>query len=362
MQDELEKYRKIISSCDQEIVKLLHQRAEAAIEIGRHKQAQGAPFYDASRQKEVLRAVLESGASGPFPQEGLREVFSEIMSACLAMERPTRIGYLGPPGTYSHQAAKAEFGSKPDLKPYPNFSDIFDAVDRQWVDYGIVPIENSTNGIVHYVLDLFLEHELTICGEIIIPVHHCLISNTSLDKIKRIYSHAQGLQQCQLWLRRNLPGAERIEVSSTTAGVTRANEEENAAAIGSELAAEIYSMDILVNKIEDMKKNFTRFLTIAKEPAKPSEHDKTSLMFSVHDKPGALVETLKYFSDGGINLTKIENRPSKRRLWDYVFFVDLIGHHQEPNIAKVMAKLQSECTFFKLLGSYPRDIDQNGNA
>jgi len=356
MQEELQEYRAEIDTCDREIVRLLHRRAEAAKAIGQHKQAKGQPYYDAARQKEVLRRVVESGAGGAFPADGLRAVFSQVMSVCLNMERPIRVGYLGPAGTFSHMAATAEFGSTPDLKPYPNFSDIFDAVERGWVDYGVVPIENSTNGMVHYVLDLLATHELFINTEILLGVHHCLLSRAELDAVKRVYSHPQGLQQCQFWLRRNLPQAEQVEVSSTVAGVKRAMEEPGSAAIGSAMAAELNGMNILAANIEDMKDNYTRFLTVAKHEASTGPHHKTSVIFSVADRPGTLVETLQLFSHADINLTKIESRPSRRRAWDYVFFVDMLGGRHEAKVAEAIEKLRADCTFFKFLGSYPRDL------
>lgn len=354
--DPLAEYRREIDECDREIVRLLHRRAAAAIGIGRHKQANGQPFYDASRQKEVLRRVVEHASGGAFPAEGLRNVFSEIMSSCLNLERPIRVGYLGPAGTFSHMAAITEFGSTPELKPYPNFSDIFDAVERDWIDYGVVPVENSTNGMVHYVLDLLMNHDLIINTEILMGIHHCLLSRAAMKDIARIYSHQQGLQQCQIWLRRNLPGVDHVEVGSTAMGVQRALDDPQGAAIGSALAARLHDINILAANIEDMKDNFTRFLTLARRESAPSPHDKTSIIFSVADRPGALFEMLRHFNDSGVNLTKIESRPSRRRAWDYVFFVDMIGGHQEPHIHTVMDRIKAGSSFFKFLGSYPRDL------
>jgi chorismate mutase/prephenate dehydratase len=374
--DVLDACRRTINECDREIVRLLHRRAAAALEIGRHKQASGLPFYDAARQKRVLIQAVEAAAreleaegreagAGPasavaasaFPPEGLRRVFQEIMSVCLNMERPTRVGFLGPRGTYTHLAARVEFGSSPEFRPCSTIDDLFGAVDRDWVDYSVVPIENSTGGMVHRTLDMFIESSaaLQICSEILIGIHHCLIAAGGRDTIRRIYSHPQGFEQCRVWLRQNLPGADLIEVASTAQGVERAREDDGGAAIASMLAAEEFEMNILEENIEDLKENYTRFLVIGKHTARPSGQDRTSILFTVSDRPGALHRVLADFAEARVNLTKIENRPSRRRVWDYVFFADLEGHIEEPGVAGVLGKLEKDSAFFRALGSYPVD-------
>jgi chorismate mutase/prephenate dehydratase len=349
---EIEQWRREINDCDRQISQLLHRRAEAAREIGLHKRATGQPFYDASRQKQVLERVVGEAGAGAFPPEGLRSVFAEIMSVCLNMERPTRIGYLGPPGTFSHAAARAEFGSLPELRDFPTIRDIFSAVDKGWVDYGVVPVENSAGGMVHDTLDMFLESSALICGEILLRVSHFLLSKGKREGLKRVYSHPQGFAQCRLWLRQNLPKVDLVETASTAQGVERALEDPESAAIASALAARIHSIDILEANIEDKRDNHTRFLVLGTHPGKPAPNARTSMMFGLPDRPGALYHILGLFSEAKINLTKIESRPSRLKAWDYVFFADLEGHADDPAIAGAIAHLKETCPFFKLLGSY----------
>ena len=348
--------RKRIDAVDAKLVALMDERARLAREIGEFKMQKGLSFFDPSRQKTVIQKALERSA-GDFPQAGFKTVFAEIMSHCLALERPIRVGYLGPEATFSHMAARKEFGSAHDFQPLTSVADVFTAVQNDWVDYGIAPIENSTGGIVYNTLDLFAEFDLKVCSEIMMPIHVHLLGHGPLRKIKRIYSHPQPFLQCEMWLRENLPDVERAEVVSTTHGVQLAKGERYGAAIAGELAAELYGLPILSRGIEDSKDNTTRFLVLSHADGKRTGRDKTSLMFSASDKPGALFRLLKPFADRNINLTQIESRPTRKKAWEYLFFVDLLGHRNDKPVAEALASLADECKFLRILGSYPRCLD-----
>lgn len=348
--------RSKIDELDRRIVELLDQRAECARDIGRAKLSEGhQKFFDASRQKKVIEKVL-ANSSGAFPGEALRQVYVEIMSASLLVEKAPTVGYLGPEATFSHQAAIEEFGSSVAYQAYNSINDIFIGVDRDWVDYGIVPIENSTGGVIHTTLDNFLDTEVQICSEVYLTIHQNLLSKNPLSQIKTIYSKAEPFQQCQIWLKENLPGVQLIEVGSTGKGVELARDRNYAAAIGSELAARTYNVPVLAPNIEDMKDNTTRFLVIGKQSSSPTGSDKTSVMLSIKDKPGALFELLRPFADRGINLTKIESRPTRRKAWEYVFFMDLIGHIQDAKITESLDALKDHVAQIRVMGSYPQDV------
>ncbi len=352
----IEEIRQQIDALDRKIVELLDQRAQLAREIGKAKLHEGKQrFFDASRQKRVLENAI-AASKNDFPQDALRKVFVEIMSGCLAAEKPPTVGYLGPEATYSHLAALTEFGNSVAYKPFATVEDIFYAVDRDQVDYGVVPVENSTGGVIHTTLDLFLDYELLICSEIYLHIHHNLISRNPLERIKTIYSKAEPFQQCSIWLRANLPGVQLIEVNSTVKGVELAKDPDYAAAIGSEIAARLYNVPIVAANIEDMKDNMTRFLVIGKQESAPTGRDKTSLMFSIKDRPGALFDLLHPFKVRNINLSTIESRPSRRKAWDYIFFVDLEGHVQDPPVREALNELKGLATFLRVMGSYPRDV------
>jgi chorismate mutase/prephenate dehydratase len=350
----LEKLRKHIDQIDKQLVELLDHRAKLARKIGILKRARKLEFFDPSRQKTILRKI-RSFSNGSFPDAGLKTIFTEIMSTCLAMEQPLKIGYFGAEGTFTHMAAVAEFGSAAQFISYKTIHDIFLAADKEWIDYGIVPIENSTGGIVHHTLDMFLEYDLKICSEVILYIRQNLLSRCPLSKIRTIYSNPQPFAQCDTWLRENLPNAELKEVPTTVEGVRLAKRTTNAAAIASELASRLYGLKIVARGIEDTKDNFTRFVVLAKKMSPPSGDDKTSLMCSVKDRPGALFRLLKPFADAHINLTKIESHPSKRKAWEYVFFIDLIGYIEDPGVRKAIDKIQEHCILIKILGSYPAE-------
>jgi chorismate mutase/prephenate dehydratase len=352
----LQDLRGRIDHIDRQIVGLLDRRAQLARQIGKKKSKRQLEFFDAARQKIIVNKVFKM-SQGHFPKEGLAHVFTEIMSACLAMEQPLRVGYFGQRATFTHLAAISEFGSSVDFVSYNTISDIFLAVDSDWINYGVVPIENSTGGIVHHTLDMFLEYDLRITSEIVMAIHQNLLSRYRLDQISKVFSSPQPFAQCQIWLKENLPTATLKEVGTTVEGVQLALKTRGGAAIASELAAKIYKLKIVARAIEDVKDNCTRFLVIGKQSSEPTGSDKTSLMFSIKDRPGALFDLLKPFAKRNINLTKIESRPTKRKAWEYVFFVDLMGHVQDSPVTEAIKELEDHCLFIKILGSYPRDVN-----
>lgn len=358
----LEDYRKQIDRIDKELVSLLDERAEVAKAIGLLKEQEGRKaFYDASRQKLVIKNAIEA-SKGSFPAEAIRHVFVEIMSASLALERAPTVGFLGPEATFSHEAALLEFGNSISHRPFNSVYDIFFAVDRDWIDYGIIPIENSTGGVIHIHLDMFLSFNVLICSEINLAIHQNLISRNPLDKIRVIYSKTEPFQQCQMWLKENLPNVQLIEVGTTTKGVEMAKDRDYAAAIGSVLAARKYDIPVVAPNIEDLKDNTTRFVVIGKQYSQPTGNDKTSLMVSIKDEPGALHDLLRPFHERRINLTKIESRPTRVRAWELVFFIDLLGHQEDPLVAECLEIIRKNSVNVKIMGSYPRDIEVHDNA
>ncbi len=351
-QGELDDLRAEIDRLDSEIVRLLNARAEAARKIGRLKAGTGQKPYVAAREVGVYRRVIGE-SKGPLPEEALKAIYREIMSACIALERPTRVSYFGAPGSFTHLAAKTKFGSQVEYLPCRDLRDVFLAVSRSHVDYGVIPIENSTEGGVNQAMDIFTDTNLKIAAEIYLPVHHHLLSNCRMDEVKVVFSHPHAFAQCRNWLTANLPDAERREVGSTSLGAKMAAQTSNAAAIAGEMAAAIYELQILYRNIEDNPENFTRFVVLAEKFGPPSGRDKTSLLFWIKDAPGALVAMLEPFRRFGINLTRIESRPSKRKPWEYYFFVDLEGHVEDPPVAQALAELESLSKHIEILGSYP---------
>ncbi|MBN1866640.1 prephenate dehydratase [Candidatus Sumerlaeota bacterium] len=350
----IETLRKRIDKYDREIIGLLNKRAEAAVAIGKVKARAGRAYFDAGRQKMILDRLCKMN-EGVFPNSGLRHVYTEIMSACLNLESQLTIGFLGPEATFSHVAAMELFGTSGECIPYKTVDDVFMACEKEWTHYGVVPIENSAGGVVHRTLDRFVDTNLIICGEITLSIHQVLMANCPLPEVKRVYSHAQAFLQCRSWLKENLPSVDLREVDSTSEGAKMAARYKHCAAIANEMAARLYDLKVLVRGVEDIKDNFTRFWVIGRSPAAATGDDKTSIMFSVKDRPGALYDLLKPFHDKKINLTKIESRPTKRRAWEYVFFVDLLGHVENKTISRVIHDVQDHCEFLKVMGSYPRN-------
>jgi chorismate mutase/prephenate dehydratase len=346
--------RQEIDAIDDGILELLNRRAALVIEVGRLKSAKKDSFHVPSREREIYDRLTASNR-GPFPNEGLRSVFREIISASLALEAPMKVAFFGPKATFTHQAAMQQFGLSAELVPQKSIPAVFEEVEKGRALYGVVPVENSTEGMVSHTLDMFMESELKVNAEVLLEIHHYLLSRTGrFDDIKKVYSHLQPIAQCRNWLAENLPNVPVVDVASTAVAAQIVNEDYTAAAIASELAASMYDLKIVRERIEDQVNNFTRFLVIGKKLADSSGADKTSLMFSVKDEVGILYRMLEPFANRGINLSKIESRPLKKKAWEYIFFLDLMGHINDPVIAEAVQELKHCCQFVKVLGSYPR--------
>ena len=353
---ELAKIRDRIDALDADIQVLINERAKCAQDVAEVKNRAGdsdANFYRPEREAQVLRNVIERN-SGPLSGEEMARLFREIMSACLALEQPMRIAFLGPEGTFTHDAALKHFGHSVTTAPHGAIDEVFRDVEAGLAHYGVVPVENSTEGVVNHTLDMFMNSPLKICGEVELRIHHCLLSKENdLSEVKRLYAHQQALAQCREWLDEHLKGVPRIAVSSNAKAARIASEEEGAAAIASNTAAEIYGLGLLEANIEDEPDNTTRFLIISQESPLPSGKDKTSMLLSTANRPGGLVDLLKPVSDSGISMTRIESRPSRRGMWEYVFFIDIEGHKDDPRVAKALKALEERAAMLKVLGSYP---------
>ncbi len=358
-EEKLSIIRQKIDSLDIQIQELINQRAACADEVARIKESEGverAIFYRPEREAQVLRMV-KARNKGPLAAEEMARLFREIMSACLAHELPMHIGFLGPEGTYTHAAVLKHFGHSVKSKPLSTIDEVFREVEAGAVNYGVVPVENSTEGVVNHTLDSFMNSSLSVCGEVELRIHHCLLSVAEERKdIKRIYSHQQSLAQCREWLDANLYYAERIAVNSNAEAARLAAEDDEAAAIASSTAAEIYHLNILANNIEDHPDNTTRFLIIGNRPVPASGEDKTSLLVSTANKVGSLHGLLSPFARHGVSMTRIESRPSKRAVWEYVFFIDVNGHADDPDVAMALSELDNEAAMMRLLGSYPKAV------
>lgn len=357
-EDKLEAVRQRIDELDTQLQTLINERASLAQEVARIKLEAGgeAQFYRPEREAQVLRKVRERN-EGPLDAEEMARLFREVMSACLALEQPMKIAFLGPEGTYTQAAALKHFGHSVATVPMAGVDEVFREVEAGAADYGVVPVENSTEGVVSHTLDRFLVSPLHVCGEVELRIHHQLLSKEeALSRITRVYSHQQSLGQCREWLDANLPTVERIELSSNAEAARRAAKEAGTAAIASEAAAEIYGLTVLAANIEDEPDNTTRFLVIGKNGTPPSGEDKTTLLISTRNEPGALFRLLEPFARNDISMSRIESRPSRRAMWDYVFFVDINGHAEEPHVAQALKELEKETTLLKILGSYPRAV------
>ena len=353
---ELKGLRKAIDSIDSRILKLLNERADATLKIGKIKSRSNQSVYVPNRESEVYKRLAENN-KGPLSNAAVQAIYREVMSSSLNLEKPLTIAYLGPEFTFTHLASMNKFGSLVDYSSCNTITSVFDDVEKGRADYGVVPIENSIEGAVNHTLDMFKDSDLKVCSEVYLEISHNLLSKVSdKKKIKKIYSKAEVFGQCRLWLESNLPGVELVEVSSTARAAEIVAKEKRAACIASEFAANKYGLKILYRSIEDSTHNVTRFLVIGKASAKPTGADKTSIMFSVKDKSGALHDMLVPFKKYKINMTKIESRPSKVRAWEYYFFVDLEGHCTDKKVDSVLKELEKRSSFMKVLGSYPADI------
>ncbi len=350
---ELDELRNNIDRVDREILKLINERYQYVIEVGKWKKNRDHAFYVPEREKSLLEN-LEKVNLGPLKNESLRAIYREIMSGALALENPLKIAYLGPPATFSHIAAIAKFGHSVEYVPRSSIADVFMDVESGRFNYGCVPIENSTEGAVNHTLDMFTDSSAKICSEMNMRIHHNFMSNTEFNKIKRVYSHAQILGQCRRWIQEHIPSAELVEMSSSTKSAELAAREEGSAAIASSLAAEIYKLKIIYENIEDTPDNTTRFLVISRQETKPTGDDKTSICFVIKDRVGVLYDCLLPFKNENITLTMIESRPSKRRNWEYIFFLDFLGHASDEKIRQAIASLDGQVQSLRVLGSYPR--------
>jgi len=356
---DLSELRDQIDSLDQQILQLINQRARCAEQVAKVKRGQGeteVQFFRPEREAQVLQRIKELNP-GPLADEEAARLFREIMSACLALEQPMQIAFLGPSGTFTEEAAFKHFGHSVSVLPAASIADVFDEVVNGQAHYGVVPVENSTEGVVSHTLDQFLLSDLQVCGEVEVRIHHHLASRVDeLENVERVYSHQQSLGQCRLWLDNHLSGIERIPVSSNAEAARRAAEENQAAAICGLQAVQRFGLQALATNIEDRADNTTRFLVIGKQSVAPSGRDKTSMLLSVHNRPGALMQLLKPLADNGISMNKIESRPSQSQRWDYVFFIDIDGHQEDELVAQALSQLQKNAALCRVLGSYPKAV------
>ncbi len=348
----LSEHRKAIDKLDSHIVKLLNERTRHVLAIGEIKIKAGEEIYAPHRERAVLQRIARKN-KGPITNESLRAIYREIMSSALSLEKSLTVAYLGPEATFTHQAAIRRFGTSLRYSPQKTVGDVFTEVSKNRADYGVVPVENSTEGVVTHTLDMFVDSDLKIVAQIVLPVQHCLLSKCRKSQIKKLYSHPQSLGQCRGWVQANLPRVEIIETSSNARSAEFAAREKNSAAIAGVLASEKYKVPVLEYDIQDNASNATRFLVLGRQCSPPTGNDRTSMMFSIVHKVGALYRALAPFRRFRINMTKIESRPSKRKAWEYFFFVDCDGHMNDRKVAKAIAMLSEHCSYVKVLGSYP---------
>ena len=349
----LEELRKRIDELDHQLVQLLNERARVVVEIGKLKSKADKPIYAPDREKEILAKIAQVN-KGPLPDKCLVAIWRELMSGSFMLEKPLRIGYLGPGGSFSHTAAMLKFGQSVEYEPLADIKSIFDEVSKGHCDLGVVPVENTTGGGGIETLDAFIDSDVKVCAEVLMTIHHSLLATCQLPEIKTIYSKPEVFAQCRNWLSATFKGAQTVPVASTAKAAQMAAEEPRVAAIGSNIAAELYGLRIVCEDIEDIANNITRFLVISREDAKPTGEDKTAILFSTAHKAGALADVLDVFKKYSINLTNIESRPSRKRQWEYYFFVDFIGHRTDEQIKNGIEEARKHCLQLSILGSFPR--------
>lgn len=353
--------RQRIDSLDTQMLQLLSERAKCAELVGEVKRAAGEEdinFYRPEREAQILRRMLDTN-QGPLKEQQITRIYRAIISSCLGLEQCLRIAYLGPEGSYTQAAAQKHFSDGVKILSLASISQVFREVEVGTVDYGVVPIENSTEGVVSHTLDLFVQSPLSICGEIHLPIHHSLMCHSNLltyDKVKTIYGHQQSLAQCRTWLDAHVPKAERIAISSNSEGARKVQTEPHTAAIAGQVAAELYQLHTLQENIEDNPNNTTRFLVIGDQKVEPSGDDKTTLLISAKNRSGALYRLLKPLKNYGLDMTRIESRPSKDTNWEYLFFMDVDGHVDNENVQAALDELKKEAELIRVLGSYPKAI------
>jgi chorismate mutase/prephenate dehydratase len=343
-----------IDRIDEKLLALLNRRARLAMQIGQRKHHARASIYNPEREKRIFQR-LAAANPGPLDAESLRPIFREIMAACLSLEQQLHIAFLGPLGTFSHQAVREQFGARADLLPVDSIAAVFDEVEHQRAHYGVVPVENSTEGTVAATLDRFVSSPLTIKAEVQLRIDQCLLSRRGgADGVRRIVSHPQSLGQCRQWLAEHFPGVPQVEVASNAQAAALAAREARTAAIAGRVAAEHYGLKIIAPSIQDQINNYTRFVVIGPDGVgRPSGDDKTSLLLTLPHEAGALHRVLKPFADNRVSISTIESRPLKGQPWEYIFFIDLVGHLQEPRVARALAAIKGRSLFLKVLGSYP---------
>ena len=349
----LDELRQRIDDLDHQLVQLINERAKVVVEVGELKSKTDKPIYAPDREKQVFTRITQAN-QGPLPDKTLKAIWRELMSGSFFLERPLRIGYLGPNGSFSHTAAMLKFGQSVEYKPLTDIGSIFDEVSKGHCDLGLAPVENSTGGGVIETLDALTSSDVKICAEVLLAIHQNLLANCAPENIKRIYSKPEVFAQCHKWLGATLKGIQTIPVASTARAAQMAAEEDGAAAIGSITAAELYGLKVIYENIEDIANNVTRFLVLAKEDSKPTDADKTAILFSTSHKAGALSDVLEVFKRHEVNLTNIESRPSKKRELEYYFFVDCQGHQQDEDVKKVISDIRKHVLWLNVLGSFPK--------
>lgn len=349
----LDNLRKQIDALDSDIVRLLNERINVVLSIGEEKKKAGAEVYVPSREHAVFEKIKQLN-NGPLPEESAHAIYREIMSAALALETEMKIAYLGPEATFTHQAARSKFGVSVEYIPTSTIGEVFDRVQNRSADYGVVPVENSTEGAVTHTFDQFATTPLKICAEIYLPVSLTLLAKQPKGETNLVFSKQEVFGQCRGWLNANMPNAKLSPVESTTKAVQLALETPGSAAIASVMASDMYDIEVLAENIQDMQGNTTRFLVIGPKSSTPTGNDKTSIVFGVKHKVGALYDALSVFKTDNINMTKIESRPSRNKAWEYYFFVDVDGHADDPAVASALDVLQEHCTLMTILGSYPK--------
>jgi chorismate mutase / prephenate dehydratase len=350
----LDKLRKEIDKIDARLVELLNERAKIVVEIGKLKS--DGPIYVPDREKKVFAKIAEAN-KGPLPDKCLQAIWRELMSGSFFLERPLRIAYLGPEGSFTHTASMLKFGQSVEYEAVMDIRSIFDEVAKGHCDHGVVPIENSAGGGVIETLDAFVDSSVMICAEVYMAIHHNLLANCSLDEIEKIYSKPEVFTQCRNWLASTFTEAKTVAVASTARAAQIVVNEPFSAAIGSHIAAELYGLKIIRENIEDVANNVTRFLIVSVEDARPSGDDKTSILFSTAHKAGALADVLNVFKERDVNLANIESRPSRKREWEYYFFVDCLGHKSDKKIRDCLDEVRKHCLQLSVLGSFPRNTD-----
>ena len=349
----LDELRKMIDDLDHQLVQLLNERARIVVEIGKLKDKTAKPVYAPDREKQVFERIAQAN-EGPLPDKCLVAIWRELMSGSFVLERPLRIAYLGPQGSFSHTAAMLKFGQSVEYEPVTDIASIFDEVSKGHCDLGLAPVENTMGGGVIETLDALIDCDVKVCAEILMSIHHNLLANCPLEEVEKIYSKPEVFAQCRGWLSATFKNAQTVAVASTARAAQMAAGEPKSAAIGSTVAAELYGLSIVCENIEDITNNITRFLIIGREDAKPTDEDKTAILFSTAHKAGALADVLDVFKLYDINLTNIESRPSRKREWEYYFFMDFLGHRSEKRVQDGLEEARKHCLQLSILGSFPR--------